>query len=186
MPGLLCARSLVAAVSVASAIALASPVRAEQGAGTVEIHFVGSSTLHDFEGTAPPISIAIEARPDGTWAGEVSVPVATLDTGIGARDQKLRAMLDAAHHPVIRGLFRNVDAEAVRRSAMLPFLLRIREVERPVQARLSNWQQQDGRAAFDAAFDVSLTAFGLELPRVLFMRVDDTVHVSVHVTLKRI
>jgi hypothetical protein len=60
-------------------------------------------------------------------------------------------------------------------------------VERPVQAKLSNWKQEDDRhARFDAAFDVSLKEFGLEAPSILFVSVEDTVHVTVHVALERI
>ena len=67
----------------------------------------------------------------------------------------------------------------------MPLLLRIRDVERPVQAKLSNWQQDERHASFDAAFDVSLAAFGLEAPQLLFVRVGDTIHVTVRVTLER-
>jgi len=180
-------RPLAAALSIACAVVLAQGARADRAEARIEISFLGSSTVHDFEGSGAPVRVAIETQPDGTWAGEVSVPVATLDTGIEKRDANLRTMLDAPHHPEIRGLFRAVDAEQARRSALLPFTLRIRDVERPVQAKLSNWKQEDERhARFDADFDVSLQAFGLEAPHVLFVSVEDTVHVTVHVALERI
>ena len=176
---------LVAVVSLAGTIAFAPVARADRGEGSIEVSFVGSSTLHDFEGTAKSLHVAMETQADGHWSAEVAVPVATLDTGIGARDEKLRAMLDATHHPDIHGRFRDVDAVEVQRSGVLPFVLRIREVERPVRAQLSHWQQDDRQARFDAEFDVSLADFGLEAPRVLLLRVQDTVHVTVHVTLRR-
>ncbi len=180
-------RLLAAAMVITCSAALAPRARADRVEALIEISFVGSSTLHDFEGTADPVHVTTEAQPDGKWAGEVSVPVATLDTGIDARDEKLLEMFDAAHHPQIRGHFRDVDAERVQRDAVLPFVLRIRDVERPVQAKLSNWKQPDDRhARFDADFDVSLQDFGLEAPHVLFVSVDDTVHVTVHVALERI
>jgi len=177
---------LAPALWMAFGMAFAPDARADRGEGSIEISFVGSATLHEFEGSVAPIRVATESQTDGTWAGEVLVPVASLDTGIRARDENLRAMLDASQHPEIRGRFRDVVAEEVQRSAVLPFLLRIREVERPLQAKLSNWQQDADHARFDAEFDVSLAAFGLEAPRVLFIRVEDTVHVTVHVTLERI
>jgi len=180
-------RRLAALLSIACGVAFAQAARADRVEGRIEIAFVGSSTVHDFEGTAAPVRVAIETQPDGTWAGEVSVSVATLNTGIDKRDANLLAMLDAPHHPEIRGRFRGVDAEQMRQSAVLPFTLRIRDVERPVQAKLSRWTQADERhARFDADFDVSLADFGLEAPRVLFLSVEDTVHVTVHVALERI
>jgi len=179
-------RSL-AVTAIAIGLALAHGARAERIAGSVEISFVGSATVHDFEGNAPPIQVTVDAQPDGKWSGDVAVPVATLDTGISKRDENLRAMLDAPNHPKIQGRFRDVDAEEVRRAAALPFTLRIRDVERPVQAKLSNWKQEDDRhARFDADFDGSLKEFGLEAPSILFVSVEDTVHVTVHVALERI
>jgi polyisoprenoid-binding protein YceI len=177
---------LAAALAIAIGAAVAHGARADRVSGSIEISFVGSSTVHDFEGSAAPIHVTVESQPDGTWSGEVAVPVVTLDTGIDRRDENLRAMFDASHHPEIHGRFLGVDAEQVRQASVLPFTLRIRDVERPVQAKLSNWNQQDDRhARFDAAFDVSLQDFGLEAPSVLFMSVEDTVHVTVHVALER-
>jgi polyisoprenoid-binding protein YceI len=175
------------ALAIAGSAAFAGPARADRVQASLEITFTGSSTLHDFEGRAEPVRVVVETQPDEKWAAEVEVPVAKLDTGIGARDENLRAMLDAAHHPEIHGRFRDVDAEQVRRSGALPFVLRIREVEKPLQAKISQWQQDDERhARFDADFDVSLAAFGLVAPKVLFMSVGDSVHVTVHVTLESI
>jgi polyisoprenoid-binding protein YceI len=115
----------------------------------------------------------------------VNVPVAELKTGNGWRDEGMRTMLGAAHHPQIRGRFRDLDAERVRSSGVLPFLLQIRTLDRPVQAAVSHWRQTEHEASFDAAFDLSLESFQLEAPRTLFLRVGDTVRVTVHVTLER-
>lgn len=177
---------LAHAVAVVACLAALAPgARAEDGKGTLEISFSATSSLHDFEGNLPRVEFAIESGPGGAWHGDVEVPVAAMDTGIDRRDQNLRAMLDAAQYPRIRGRFRDVDPEQLHASGVLPFLLWIRGVERPVKATISNWQQGDRTARFDAEFDVSLRDFALEAPRVLFVRVGDGVHVTVHVTLER-
>jgi polyisoprenoid-binding protein YceI len=115
----------------------------------------------------------------------VSVPVAALNTGNGWRDSDLREMLDAERHPQIRARFRDLDPDQVRSSGMLPFLLQIRSVERPVKATVQNWRQSERAASFDAAFDVSLASFQLEAPSRFFLTVGDAVRVTVHVTLER-
>jgi polyisoprenoid-binding protein YceI len=182
----LCSVRLAHAVAlVACLAALASGARADVGKGTIEISFSATSTLHDFEGNVPAVAFAIEPGPSGAWGGDVEVPVAAIDTGIDRRDQNLRAWLDAAQYPRIRGRFRDVDPERARASRVLPFLLRICNVERPVQATVSHWQQDDRTARFDAEFDVLLHDYSLEAPSVLFVHVDDRVHVTVHVTLER-
>jgi hypothetical protein len=164
---------------------IAAPASAEPVGGSVRISFTASSTLHDFTGTAgsPAVSVAQDAS--RSWSGEVSVPVAQMNTGNGWRDGDMREMLDAANHPRIRGRFRELDPERVRSSGLLPFSLQIRSVERPLQALVRNWRQSEREASFDAAFDLSLQSFGLEAPQSFFLSVDDIVHVLVHVTLER-
>lgn len=170
---------------VACLAALASGARADAGKGTIEISFSATSTLHDFEGNVPAVAFAIESGPSGAWGGDVEVPVAAIDTGIARRDASLRAMFDAAQYPGVRGRFRDVNPERASAGGVLPFLLRIRDVERPVEATVSHWQQDDRTARFDAEFDVLLHDYSLEAPSVLFVRVGDRVHVTVHVTLER-
>jgi polyisoprenoid-binding protein YceI len=173
-------------VSVVACLATFAPgARAERADGSLEISFSATSTLHDFSGRVAAVAVAIEQGLDGGWSGTVDVPVASMDTGLERRDESMRAMLDAAQHPRIGGRFRDLRPEQVHASGVLPFLLQIRDVERPVQATVSHWQQDDRTARFDAEFDVSLRDFALEAPRVLFVRVGDRVHVTVHVTLAR-
>ena len=178
-------RRAPAVAVVACLIGLASGARADAGKGTIEISFSATTTLHDFEGNVPAVAFAIESGPGGAWGGDVEVPVAAMDTGIDRRDQNLRAMLDASKYPRIRGRFRDLDPERARAAGVLPFLLRLRDVERPALATVSHWQQDDRGARFDAEFDVLLHDYSLEAPSVLFVRVDDRVHVTVHVTLER-
>ena len=176
------------ALRVAVIVSLAfvtAPARADSGRGTIAITFSATSTLHDFEGEVPPLAFQIESGPQGAWGGDVEVPVDAIDTGIEKRDAGLRAMFDAAHHPRIRGRVRDLDPERARTTRVLPLLLRIRDVELPIEAKLSNWQQDERSARFDADFDVSLRDFSLEAPSILFVEVGDLVHVTVHVTLER-
>jgi polyisoprenoid-binding protein YceI len=174
------ARLGVFALLFASAPALAQGVR-----GSAQVVFSVTSTLHDFEGTAGSVAVTPSQAADGTWSADVSVAVAAMKTGNGRRDGDMRKMLDAAHHPQIRARFREVEPEKVRSSGVLPFLLQIRTVERPVKATVQNWRQNEREASFDAAFDVSLKSFQLEAPSRFFLTVGDTVRVSVHVKLER-
>jgi polyisoprenoid-binding protein YceI len=174
------ARLCLCLLLFAPAPALAQGVR-----GSARISFSATSTLHDFQGSAGSAMVALSQAADGTWSADVSVPVAAIETGNRRRDGDMRRMFDAPRHPQIRARFRGVDAEAVRSSGVLPFLLRIRTVERPVKAVVRNWRQSEREASFDASFDVSLESFQLEAPSAFFLTVDDTVHVSVHVRLER-
>ncbi len=171
---------LVLCVLLGAAKAGAQDVR-----GELQLAFTGSSTLHAFEGTSGPVPVFLTQAGDGHWSAEVNVPVANLDTGNRWRDEKMRSMFAAEQHPQIRGRVGGVDPARVRDTGKLPFQLRIRDVEQPLEASVTQWQQTETRASFVAAFDISLAAFGLEAPQSFFMSVGDAVHVRVRLQLER-
>jgi polyisoprenoid-binding protein YceI len=166
-------------------VATAGAARAQEARGTLGVAFRVAATLHTVEGTAGTLPIALTRDANGGWSADVAVPVSQMATGNARRDANMRVLLDAEHHPEILGRVRGIDPERVRSSGRLPFVLRIRDVERPLEASVSHWQQSENAASFDAEFDVSLKEFQLEAPGVLFMRVDDRVHVTVHLQLER-
>jgi len=162
--------------------------------GHCEIRFFGSSTLHDFSGEvrSQPFALAFHVDASdvrGWWSGSIQVAVAEMDTGIERRDRKMRAMFEADRFPLIVADFPRLGSAALARvrssgESDLEFDLTIRETTRPVAARVSNWTETGPRASFDAEFELSLEAFGLEPPTVFgLIRVKDAVVVRAHVIL---
>jgi len=173
--------SLAILARVTTAATSTSPI-----AGVAEIGFEASSTLHDFNGSCPPVSFGLEPGPTGGWSASVDVAVATLETGNTRRDDGMRAMLRDAAFPQIHARFQDIDPEAVRGRGTLPFVLTIGPVSQPIEAEVKNWTQpSDHELRFEATFGVSLARFDLVAPRVLFIGVDDRVRVNVRVTLTR-
>jgi hypothetical protein len=170
------------------AAALPAPAVAAELEGRCSVAFAASSTLHDFEGKGPCALLEI-GPPDasGAYPARAEVAVDRLETGISARDEKMREMFDSQHHPRVTASFAGVDPAALRaqRPEALPFRIAIRGVERDVRARVSQWSEVPGEPVrFRAEFDLSLADFGLEAPVAMgFMRVDDRVHVAVDVAL---
>jgi len=165
----------------------ASPAYADQIEGHAIIQFNATSTLHDFEGSVAPFAFALVADERGRWSAEVDVPAAALQTGNASRDDNMRSMLDAETFPLIHGSFHNIDPDSVRRLGELPFVLRIRSVSRPIRAEVVDWVQvNDNKLQFDVHFPISLADFSLEAPSFLFIRVGDTVQLTVHVTVQRV
>jgi len=175
---------------------LASPGPAGEIRGECDLRFLGTSTLHDFEGTVSCISFSANMETDSAGKSilsdvEVEIPVAGMNTGNGSRDEQMRKMFDSSHFPRIRGTARNVDIEAIRKAvhkgpAPLDLLLRIRDVERPVHATVSGLREEGTEARFDLEFPVSLREFGLKAPSVLFfIRVGDRVDVRGNFRVER-
>lgn len=159
---------------------LPAQARAGDLPATVRLAYTGSSTLHDWEGTAPAVQVTLhESIVPSAWDGEFRVPVAGLDSGNGTRDANMRKMFRADVHPDIRIVLRAVDPAAVRRDQALTASLTIGDITKDVPVKVAGWKQQGGLVSFEAEADVSLLAFGLEAPTVLgIVRVADRVKVT--------
>ncbi len=167
--------------------------------GTCTVDFIGTSTLHDFAGTAAcePFLVEIEQNPGAAPVienAQVRIAVAGMQTGRETRDEKMREMFDSDQHPYILGVWREVNPDEVRQrlktggdgSGAFEFGLKIRDITHRISARAENFVETDGGMAFDLRFDVSLAAYELEPPSVLgLIRVGDTVRVKVAVDLAR-
>jgi len=177
------------AIAVLGAVVLATPMPTPAAdavvRGVASSRFTGSSTLHDFSGTAPPTKFVLQPAADGSWAATLDVPIDALTTDNSTRDRKMREMFHSNEHPMLRGEFSHVVPDDVRTSGRLPFRLTVAGTSHDVVATVRDWRQTDDQLDFNAEFDVSLAAFGLEAPRVLVVVVDDSVHVTTQISLKR-
>jgi len=176
---------LLGFLTVSMLVAAPAPAQSATLAGKAAISFAGSSTLHQFKGVADPVGFTPAENTTGQWSAYVEVPVASLKTGNGWRDDNMQGMLQADRYPMVRAVFAGTDPQALRAHLTLPFSLTIRDVTHPATAELRNWVESDKHLEFDAEFSVSLKEYGLEAPSALFVRVDDEVAVTVHVTLDR-
>jgi hypothetical protein len=177
------------AIPVACALLLAAEAAsALEVAGRCSVRFFGSSTLHDFEGTAPCALLAIDA-PDrsGRYAARAEVAIAEMKTGNDSRDKRMRQMFEAKRFPRIFATFASIDPAALRarQAGALTFQLAMHGVERAVTPTLESFSEVPNTSArFQASFALSLKDFGMEAPVVMgFLRVDDAVRVVVTVDL---
>jgi polyisoprenoid-binding protein YceI len=180
------------ALRCALALAACAPLaaRALDVAGTCSVQFFGTSTLHDFDGTAPCALLAIDAPDaDGRYSARAEVAVAQMDTGISARDKKMREMFEAKKFPRIVATFAPVDASALRakRAGALPFRIVMHGVARDITPELADFSEVAGENAhFTASFELSLADFGMKAPVAMgFIRVGDKVRVVVEVDLAK-
>jgi len=167
------------------AVPMPTPAAEPSVRGVASVRFTGSSTLHDFSGSAPQTRFTVDPTSDGAWAAAVQVSVDTLTTENRSRDGKMRAMFHADEYPTLRAEFAGVVPEAVRTSGRLPFRLTIAGVSRDLVSTVREWRQTENQIDFIADFDVSLSAFGLEAPRAFVVVVADSVHVTSEVSLTR-
>ncbi len=167
--------------------------------GSCDIRFQGTSTLHDFTGNVrcQPFRVGIEDVADGKTivpGAEVAVSAGEMDTGEKSRDRQMREMFQSDKFPRIRGIFGKIDPEYFRQAGrrgpeggvQFDFTLRIRDVERPVHAVVSNFRETGGGVSFDVEYPVSLKDYQLVPPKAFFglVRVGDKVVVKTAVHLE--
>ena len=175
---------------------LPAPAFALDLAGSCEVRFAGSSTLHDFNGTGAcdPFVLQIdEGRGEPALRpAALHVAVGGMQTGNGSRDEKMRGMFAADRFPRIVGTLAGGPIAALRRqthaaagsSGTLPLLLKVRDIELPVAAKVTRLVDTTGEFSLDLEFPVSLAAYRLEPPSVLgLIRVADGVLVQVSLRL---
>ncbi|MGB3398810.1 MAG: YceI family protein [Candidatus Deferrimicrobiaceae bacterium] len=185
-------------IAVAFLIVSASPAWAGEIKGTCFLRFVGISTLHDFTGTVrcQPFSADLVRSADGGTSipgVEVDVLVEEMDTGNNTRDGQMREMFQSDRFPRINGTVRAIDVDGIRREigkegggkAFFDLTLRVRDVERTIQAAATNLREEGNQVGFDVEFLVSLKYFGLKAPSFLgIFRVRDKVTVTGNVRLE--
>jgi polyisoprenoid-binding protein YceI len=162
-------------------------VIAEQSPVTI----ITTSTTHDTRAHADRLSGVLvcefdergHPRLDAPWSAELRLPVAAIKSGNPLQDRVMRGQVEAAKHPIIS--VKVTSARALRRAghyratAQITFHGRTRTVEGHVTVRTDGDHLLiNGEQRFD------MREFDIEPPRLLILRVDPVVVVSVHITAR--
>jgi polyisoprenoid-binding protein YceI len=161
----------------------------EPATSTVRYHIVHK--LHDVTGTTSTVEGKAVIRPDGRVLAQVRVPLASFDSGERNRDADMREAVEARRFPFV--VFKGTATlEPERLAAGGPLALEVRldgEVElhgvrRPVAVPLRVELAADGGGRARGAFEVSLDAFGIARPSLLFVKIDDACRIEVDLALR--
>jgi len=177
----------LAATLVALAL-LAGPTDLAVGPGSrVEYRLIHK--FHEVHGLSTAVEGRARLHPDGTVQVMVRVPVASFDSGNGNRDAHMQEVTEAARFPhvVLKaagqvGVPSSLPAEV---KATLSGEVTFHGVTRGVEVPVVVAFDAQGRARADGGFTVSLEAFGVERPSLLFVKVDDAVTVTASLQLQQ-
>jgi polyisoprenoid-binding protein YceI len=149
-----------------------------------KIEFALHASLHTVHGTlrAKPSALTLNQQ-TGEITGTVLVDATTADTGNQSRDSKMhRDVLQSMRYPDISFTSLHVDGAVAAEgtsSADVKGVLNMHGEEHEITAHLTI--RIDGRAvAADATFPVKYVDWGMKNPSTVFLRVSDTVQVTVH------
>jgi polyisoprenoid-binding protein YceI len=152
---------------------------------TVSFHL--DHTLHEVVGTSRRIEGSVVLQPAGTVEAELRVRLDSFDSGNSSRDTRMLEVTDAAHHPVVRlSLTAPFSPPAtfpatveLTLSGAASFHGRTRPVEVPARVTFT----APAAATVAARFAISLAAFQVEPPSLLFMSIKDRAVIQAELTL---
>jgi len=168
----------------------AQPVSAIVDSTESVIDYTGSATMHDWTGTSREVSGTLVLDTDAPERSRVviRVPVASFESGPDRRDRKMREVTEAKTYPVVELRTREIrpvrwgrtsDGHAGRWTVTsdLTFHGQTHPVEATVDIRLT-----DDSVHARAQFPVSLTRFGVERPRLLWVDpIADTIRIDARI-----
>jgi hypothetical protein len=183
--------SLLAGISALGAVVAHAD---ETWTGVSEVKFHGSSTLHGFDGTMPPVPLRVTVEgPKGSRlvSATSEVEVKKMNTAEPKRDEDMWAMFRAAQYRVFKVEVSKIPETTLKPSGgkpgTMPVTLVIAGVSGTQNAEVGKVVESPTQVSFNLAFPVSLKAYHLEPPTMLggTIRVRDTVDVKAHVVLKK-
>jgi len=143
--------------------------------------------FHEVEGVTKEVEGRARIGAGGAVQLMVRAKVASFDSGNGNRDAHMQEATEAARFPLVT--LKAVGTVALPASypatveVPLEGQLDFHGQVRPVTTRATVTFEAPGRATVKARLTISLDAFGVERPSLLFVKVDDALSVDAALTL---
>ena len=163
-------------------------------AGTSEIQFSGTSTLHSWSGkvSAKPFAAVVvmdsSDRPVSLKA-KVEVKAADMNTAEPKRDENMHNDMKVTTFPLVSAAMDTGFDKVMsgkKAPSKLPFTLTILGKPQSVEGTITNWVLKGDTATFDLDFELSLKKCDIKVPSVLFViSVGDTIKIHAPVKLVR-
>ncbi len=179
-----------AAVAALALLAAGAPEReilsVDPAASVVRFHV--NHKLHEVDGASKSIEGKVVLEPDGRVLAMVRIPIASFDSGDANRDSHMRETLEAGRFPyvVFKGVSTAVALAAQGRTTpTLKGELEFHGVKQPVEVPVSVELGRDGSAKVKGKMRISLEAYRIERPSLLFVKLDDECAIELDLVLKR-
>jgi polyisoprenoid-binding protein YceI len=181
--------ALLAALVFTGSIALADPMlTVDPAQSTLTYHLVHK--LHKVAGVSHRVEGKALLLAGGKAQVMVRVPVQSFDSGNVNRDEHMKETVEAARFPLVelKALAEGLTAPAkFPTTVRTPFKVQLQfhgqsqVFEVPVEL---TWLAAD-RVRADASFDISLDAYKVERPSLMFMKVNDALGIEAHLVFKK-
>jgi polyisoprenoid-binding protein YceI len=180
--------SLVAFLLLVASPAAAQTPRTFAVGGRSEVSYKIVHKLHTVTGRSGEVSGKARLLPDGGVQAMVRVAVASFDSGNANRDAHLKEVTEVHKFPIVE--FKGV-ASALAMPARYPLSVEVpmrgamtfHGVERAVQVNVEARFPDPDHLEIAARIPLSLEAFGIERPSLLFVKIDDEAVIEAKLSL---
>jgi polyisoprenoid-binding protein YceI len=157
------------------------------------VTYAGHHPAHEWKGVSRMLRGTFQLDPDAPALETpvtISVPVRSFSSGNRNRDSNALASLDASRFPQVSlridrlmDVKREAAGAGAKGMAVVEGVLTFHGVSKPISFPISG--QFDGnRLQATASFPVSVTAHGIERPKLLFVPMDDRIDITVQLNAK--
>jgi len=156
--------------------------------GTVSYKIVHK--FHDVVGTTRKVTGTARLMSDRRLEFRATVPVATFDSGNDNRDVHMQEAVEAARFKAVEltatlDNFRLPKKFPAKTRMKVPAKVRFHGVEREEQLELAIQFLDARRVSVTCSFTVSLEAYRIERPSLMFVKIDDPMTVTANLLLKK-
>jgi len=148
---------------------------------TSTLRYVVVHKLHQVDATSKQVEGRAVVKPDGTVLTEVRAQVASFRSGDGNRDEHMLETMNVSSYPYVTFKGRgSAGAGEVQMQGQVDF----HGVKKAYTVPLQVEPQGDGALHVTGGFDISLDGHHVERPSLLFVKIEDSCHIDVDLTLQ--
>lgn len=154
-----------------------------------EVHFTAAHTLKTIPGVCETVNISdlqlkLEGdRPVLLRPATITIPVESMKTGISNRDSHMLEVLGFPKYKEIRAIVESITPGSQNHYKISGKLI-IKGVEKPFESDAVSTTEGE-TVTLKGAFPVSLAAYGVEAPDLLFIKVQDRVDIHYDFRFKK-
>jgi hypothetical protein len=178
---------LTSALAGITTLLLAAPATFDLDQGKSTVTYTVIHKLHHVEGVNKKLEGKARRLDDGTVQGMVRALVKEFDSGNGNRDEHMMETVEVAKFPAVtvKATLKEADPNQKTYKTEASCEVTMHGVPQTVKMPVEVTYDDAGKAHVTGSFTVSLDAFKIQRPALLFVPVDDAMKVDVNLWFTR-
>jgi len=149
-----------------------------------EIKYFGSHPIYSFAGSSSSIILFSDCNnPDNSCDFKFKIPIISLNSGNGSRDNDMLNCLDFFSYPEIILDVENFIVRDYKEEFILADLS-IHGISQGIQVPLTLVKISPGNYKVNSEFSILLNEFNVDIPKLLFLPINNEIKIEVQLSIK--